>query len=430
MSLTPTGSEFLLPKPAAKTAVGLSSSLPTVDGGRFAGLINRSSATTDHGLSEQSSLQTLPLTGEILPSEALNSAEVLRQIRAEGELSGFALTAAGLTAAGLAEVGEGEFDPSDLEREDAANEDQTGQEVSPENPTNLIMLAVNPAIPLSEPTARFWSGQSSASASALSPAAMTSSGKAQGMTDPGLVNTTVMAAVDADASNTIDLADVMGAEVANDTLAAAAEKPTLSAALSSSQAPSSLAGAMAGWATDAMSGTADSDSGEALDIGLTADQTLLEGERSSPEALEFGSDRQRWGGALGGRLLTMIAADIQEARIHLDPPELGALEIKMTVDADDQARVSVQVQNSQVKEVLESQAQRLREALAEQGLTLAGFDVSEQSPGQGFSGRDDAEAENTLASELLDDDDNLTADMAEPHANLETDGLHLLSTYA
>jgi hypothetical protein len=426
MSLTPAGSEFLLPKPAAKTAVGLSSSLPTVDGGRFAGLINRSSATTDHGLSEQSSLQTLPLTGEILPSEALNSAEVLRQIRAAGELSGFALA-----QPGLAEWQDATVFTDGSELEGTVNEDETNLLLFPD----LGMLPLYPGVTASEPTIRSWSGQSgSAIASALPPAAMATSVDASGIAGSDLdsselAKTRVMA-VNAGASNDIDLADVMGAEVANDTLAAAAEKPTLSAALSNSQAPSSSAGAMASWATDAMSSSVDSGSGEALDIGLSADQTLLEGDRSSPEALEFGSDRQRWSGALGGRLLTMIAADIQEARIHLDPPELGALEIKMTVDADDQARVSVQVQNSQVKEVLESQAQRLREALAEQGLTLAGFDVSEQSPGQGFSGRDDAEAENTLASDLLDDDDNLTADMAEPHANLETDGLHLLSTYA
>ena len=94
--------------------------------------------------------------------------------------------------------------------------------------------------------------------------------------------------------------------------------------------------------------------------------------------MEFGSDGNKWGAALGSRIVTMVAEGIQEARIQLDPPELGSMELKLQVHQD-QTSVQVQVQNNQVRDVLEANAQRLRDALAQQGMTLSGFDVSTQS---------------------------------------------------
>lgn len=120
------------------------------------------------------------------------------------------------------------------------------------------------------------------------------------------------------------------------------------------------------------------------------------------ERLEFGRDKERWAPAMGSRILTMVADNVQQAEIHLDPPELGSLEIKLQVNQD-QASVQIQAQNPQVRDVLEANAQRLREALAEQGLELAGFDVSQQqanqegqSQGDGQGTDDHAAAEATV----------------------------------
>jgi flagellar hook-length control protein FliK len=74
--------------------------------------------------------------------------------------------------------------------------------------------------------------------------------------------------------------------------------------------------------------------------------------------------------------------DIQQATIHLDPPELGAMELKLEVNEERQTQVQVQVQNPQVKEALESSATRLREMLEKEGLQLANLDVSDQSQQQ------------------------------------------------
>ncbi|MCH2041591.1 MAG: flagellar hook-length control protein FliK [Saccharospirillaceae bacterium] len=120
------------------------------------------------------------------------------------------------------------------------------------------------------------------------------------------------------------------------------------------------------------------------------------------ERLEFGRDKQQWTPAMGSRIVTMVAENIQQAEIHLDPPELGSLEIKLQVNQE-QASVQVQVQTPQVKEVLEANAQRLKDELAEQGLELAGFDVSQQEKGQGGDSSDGASDDSEQGSERLTD---------------------------
>ncbi len=124
------------------------------------------------------------------------------------------------------------------------------------------------------------------------------------------------------------------------------------------------------------------------DSGDMLTDTELQAQRlhSSREKLEFGQDRREWGGALGARIMTMVAEDVQKARIQLDPPELGSLEIKLHV-SQDQASVQVQAQHAHVREVLEANAHRLRDALAAQGITLNGFDVSERDQGNEGSGQ-------------------------------------------
>src|SRR5690606_41715436 len=59
------------------------------------------------------------------------------------------------------------------------------------------------------------------------------------------------------------------------------------------------------------------------------------------------------------------------------PAELGPVELKIQVHQD-QATIQVQAQNASVREALEMHVHRLREALANNGLGLAQFDVSAQ----------------------------------------------------
>ena len=114
-------------------------------------------------------------------------------------------------------------------------------------------------------------------------------------------------------------------------------------------------------------------------------ETLKQGEletklntlerKQDDQTLKLSKGQQAWGDAITERITMNAAKDIKQVTIHLDPPELGSLELKLQIKEDQQTHVQVQVQNPQVKEALESSAHRLREMLASQGLELAEFDV-------------------------------------------------------
>jgi flagellar hook-length control protein FliK len=109
-----------------------------------------------------------------------------------------------------------------------------------------------------------------------------------------------------------------------------------------------------------------------------------------------------WSSEMGEKMMWMNRQGIQQAEIHLDPPELGSLTVKVSVDSD-VATVSFVAASTQVKDLLEGQVQRLREMMAQQGVELAEVDVnvSQQGSGSQQSGED---ADNQFAQHDLDTD--------------------------
>jgi len=85
-----------------------------------------------------------------------------------------------------------------------------------------------------------------------------------------------------------------------------------------------------------------------------------------------------WESNLGSRLQMMIGQNVQSAEIRLDPPELGALDIKIKV-TNDVASVNITSAHTQVREALESAVPRLREMFAESGLSLGDVNVRQES---------------------------------------------------
>jgi len=93
----------------------------------------------------------------------------------------------------------------------------------------------------------------------------------------------------------------------------------------------------------------------------------------------------QWGSAVAEKVLWMAAQNLKSAEIHLDPPELGPLMVKVTV-SQDQASITFASQQVAVREALDQTAFRLREQFDEQGLNLVNVDVSDQGFGQEASG--------------------------------------------
>ncbi|CAK2811606.1 flagellar hook-length control protein FliK [Vibrio crassostreae] len=78
----------------------------------------------------------------------------------------------------------------------------------------------------------------------------------------------------------------------------------------------------------------------------------------------------------------MMSKNLKNLDIRLDPPELGQMKIRMTMN-NDVANVHFTVSNQQARDVIEQTLPRLREMLAQQGMQLADSSVQQQNSGQG-----------------------------------------------
>lgn len=108
------------------------------------------------------------------------------------------------------------------------------------------------------------------------------------------------------------------------------------------------------------------------------------------------------------RINIMLSKNIQRADIRLDPPELGQLNVRINMNAE-QATVQFQVQSAQARDAVEQALPRLREMLEQQGVALADTGVQEQQQQmagdaeqqQGGGSRSEASVEQPGEHEIL-----------------------------
>ncbi|WP_426417587.1 flagellar hook-length control protein FliK [Aestuariirhabdus sp. LZHN29] len=89
----------------------------------------------------------------------------------------------------------------------------------------------------------------------------------------------------------------------------------------------------------------------------------------------------RWGEAVMDKVMWLSSQNVQSAQIRLDPPDLGPLEVKISINSD-QANVVFSSNHAQVRDALEQQLARLREMFDQQGVELVSVDVSDQGLAQ------------------------------------------------
>ena len=110
----------------------------------------------------------------------------------------------------------------------------------------------------------------------------------------------------------------------------------------------------------------------------------------------------------------MMSKNLKNLDIRLDPPELGRMQIRMTMNSD-LTNVHFTVTNPQAREIIEQTLPRLREMLAQQGMQLAETSVQQQSSGQQQSGYAAAQQnrQGTVGRDFSSEqpDDNLDADV-------------------
>lgn len=93
-----------------------------------------------------------------------------------------------------------------------------------------------------------------------------------------------------------------------------------------------------------------------------------------------------WSEEVVNRVMYLSSANLKSADIQLEPAELGRLDIRVNIAADQSAQVNFVSGHAGVREALDSQMHRLREMLAQQGMGQVDVNVSDQS--RGWQGQD------------------------------------------
>ena len=105
--------------------------------------------------------------------------------------------------------------------------------------------------------------------------------------------------------------------------------------------------------------------------------------QSSGDAID--TNAARWHDALAARIQWLVDHDVGEAKIKLNPPELGALDVKIAMQ-DDKTYVQMVAHSASARDELAQGLPRLRELLSAGGLELGGATVSGGHDGRGAFG--------------------------------------------
>lgn len=131
-----------------------------------------------------------------------------------------------------------------------------------------------------------------------------------------------------------------------------------------------------------------------------------------------------WSEAVGNRLMMMVNGKMQSANIHLNPAELGPIEIRVNVNQD-QASVHFVSNNSVVRDAIEEAFPRLKEMFMQNGLSLADANVSQQSSQQ--NRHSSGEQNNVLTG--FNEEALETVDVKIDHANDNMIDIGLIDHY-
>ncbi|WP_460829766.1 flagellar hook-length control protein FliK, partial [Massilia agilis] len=116
-----------------------------------------------------------------------------------------------------------------------------------------------------------------------------------------------------------------------------------------------------------------------------------------------------WDNQVGQKIVWMVAGGEQSASLTLNPPDLGPMQVVLSVTGD-QASVAFSSNQQEVRHALENALPRLREMMGESGISLGSATVSTGMPdgrqaqgewsGQGGSGARMADGGSAPASDV------------------------------
>ncbi len=144
-----------------------------------------------------------------------------------------------------------------------------------------------------------------------------------------------------------------------------------------------------------------------LGLGTDAKRTMNPG-LSIPHPVRS----PQWGQALGQKVTYMANNKLQEAKITLNPEKLGPIQVKLTVDKDQHAHVSMVAQHGTTREAIENAMPRLKEMLEAAGIGFGSFDVRDEngSSEQSLANQNGQSGSGQSSGGLLADGEEVEAD--------------------
>lgn len=114
---------------------------------------------------------------------------------------------------------------------------------------------------------------------------------------------------------------------------------------------------------------------------LASSSTSSTGNTSTSPSLRVDTPfgQAGWHDDVGQKLTWMVGNNRQQADLVLNPPQLGRIEVSLTMNGD-QATAIFTSSNPAVREALEGSLHRLREVLADAGVNLGQTQVGSESP--------------------------------------------------
>jgi len=148
-----------------------------------------------------------------------------------------------------------------------------------------------------------------------------------------------------------------------------------------------------------------------------------------------------WTEGVVNRVMYLSSQNLKQADIQLEPAELGRLDIRVNMAADQQTQVTFMSAHVGVRDALEGQMARLRDSFAQQGMGQVDVNVSDQSrgwqqqaqqqqSGDGQRGNGTSGSGNASGSDLIADGAPIEATSAAASAPLTVVGSSAVDYYA
>ncbi|MGI9238570.1 MAG: flagellar hook-length control protein FliK, partial [Woeseiaceae bacterium] len=159
--------------------------------------------------------------------------------------------------------------------------------------------------------------------------------------------------------------------------------------------------------------------------GASADFTYASVAQQSSDLIGTPVRDAAWGERIGERVVMMAGNQLKQAEIRLTPAELGPLRVQVSMD-DGATHVTFHAQHAVTRDALEQALPRLREMLAENGLSLGQADVSERGVDEGNG---DNQSEHGVSDSAADDAHSQDQDAAPDLARRPNTSNGLLDTF-